>query len=89
MLPSVRLPYNSRGLDIQLQQSYEGRSLCGLVFIDTYGASFQTVDLGASSRMMLVLCTGRNDISMATIKLSALGGVNFDYANAQAQDPGQ
>ncbi|KAI9571283.1 hypothetical protein HD554DRAFT_2169127 [Boletus coccyginus] len=58
MLPLVRLPYNSRGLDIQLQQSHE-------------------VDLGAISRMMLVLCTGRNDISMATIKLSAPGGLTL------------
>lgn len=49
----------------------------------------QTVDLGAISRMSLVLSTGRNNISMATINLSAPGGVKFDYANARVQKPGQ
>ncbi|KAF8559837.1 hypothetical protein OG21DRAFT_1453301 [Imleria badia] len=69
MLSLVRLPYNSRGLDIELRQSHE-------------------VDLGEVSQMLLVLSTRRNDISMATIKLSsAPGGVNFDYANAQVQNP--
>lgn len=89
-MPSlVRLPYNSRALDIQLRQSHEGRNSCSSVFIDAYDATLQTVDLGAVSRMLMVLSTGRNDISMATIKLSAPGGVNFDYANAQVQNPGQ
>ena len=89
-IPSlVRLPYNSQGLDIQLRQSHEGRSSCSSVFVDAYDATLHTVDLGEISRMSLVMSTGRNDISMATIKLSAPGGVNFDYANAQVQNPGQ
>lgn len=49
----------------------------------------QIVDLGAISRMSLVLSTGRNDISAATIKLAAPGGVKFDYANAHVQNAGQ
>ena len=84
----VRLPRNFRALDIQLRQSHEGRAHIvsySSMLIPTSG----TVDLGAISRMSLVLSTGRNDISMATIKLSAPGGVKFDYANAQVQNPGQ
>lgn len=85
----VRLPHDPRGLDIQLRQSHEGRFSLSSVFIDAHGATLQTVDLGATPRLSLVLSTGRNDISMATIKLSAPGGVNFDYANAQVQHAGQ
>lgn len=84
----VRLPYNPRALDIKLRQSHEGKSSCSSVFIDAHGSTIRTVDLGAISQMLLVLSTGRNDISMATIKLSAPGGVNFDYTNAQVKDPG-
>lgn len=89
MVSLVRLPHHSRGLDIQLHQSHEGRFSCNSVLIDVHGATLQTVDLGAMSQMLLVLSTGRNDISMATVKLSGPGGINFDYAHAQVQNPGQ
>ncbi|KIJ69219.1 hypothetical protein HYDPIDRAFT_80628 [Hydnomerulius pinastri MD-312] len=45
-------------------------------------------ELGATSRMLLVFSTGRNDISMATVKLSAPAGVNFDYASALVHSEG-
>ncbi|KAF9246256.1 trafficking protein particle complex subunit 10 [Melanogaster broomeanus] len=46
------------------------------------------VELGATSRVLLMLSTGRNDISMATVKLTAPAGVNFDYPNALIQSEG-
>ncbi|KIJ16879.1 hypothetical protein PAXINDRAFT_162498 [Paxillus involutus ATCC 200175] len=45
-------------------------------------------ELGATSRMVLMLSTGRNDISMATVKLTAPAGVNFDHPKAFTQSEG-
>ncbi|KAF9227601.1 hypothetical protein BS17DRAFT_746219 [Gyrodon lividus] len=45
-------------------------------------------ELGATFQMLLVLSTGRNDISTATVKLTAPVGVNFDYARALVQSKG-
>ncbi|KAF8136643.1 trafficking protein particle complex subunit 10 [Boletus edulis] len=73
MLSLVRLPHNPRALDIQLRQSPEGRSFYSI--------------LGQSPEFCWCYPTRHNDISMATIKLSAPGGVSFDYANAQVQNP--
>lgn len=44
----VRLPHDSRALDIQLRQSHEGRFSCSSVLIDVHEATLQQLILGQS-----------------------------------------
>ncbi|EIW60047.1 uncharacterized protein TRAVEDRAFT_164477 [Trametes versicolor FP-101664 SS1] len=41
------------------------------------------IELGTSSRIMVILSTGRNDIATAQVKLSAPSGIQFKYEEAE------
>ncbi len=47
------------------------------------------VELGTSSRIMVILSTGRNDIATAQVKLSAPSGIQFRYEEAELSGDGE
>ncbi|KAG1754504.1 trafficking protein particle complex subunit 10 [Suillus lakei] len=48
----------------------------------------QQTELGTTSRLLLVISTGRNDISRATIKPTPPSGVQFNYSAARLEAEG-
>ena len=44
------------------------------------------VELGAPSYVQVMLTTGRNQISHATLKFSSHAGIKFDFSNASSAD---
>lgn len=48
----------------------------------------QQTELGTTSHLLLVISTGRNDISRATIKLTPPSGVRFNYSAARLEAEG-
>ncbi|KAG1768331.1 trafficking protein particle complex subunit 10 [Suillus occidentalis] len=48
----------------------------------------QQTELGATSHLLLVISTGQNDISRATIKPTPPSGVQFDYSAARIEAEG-
>ena len=49
---------------------------------------FISVELGTTSKIRVVLSTGRNDIATATVKLGAPSGVSFRYEETELMDDG-
>ncbi|KAG1827035.1 trafficking protein particle complex subunit 10 [Suillus subaureus] len=49
----------------------------------------QQIELGTTSHLLLVISTGQNDISRATIKLTPPSGVQFNYSAARLEAQGQ
>ncbi|KII88634.1 hypothetical protein PLICRDRAFT_110377 [Plicaturopsis crispa FD-325 SS-3] len=47
----------------------------------------QLIQLGASSTLLVIVCTGRNRVSNASIKLSTSSGVRFKHKEAKLRDP--
>ena len=48
-----------------------------------------SVELGATPKLLVVLSTGRNQISTASIKLSAPSGIHFEYGDAALDGNGE
>lgn len=76
----VRIPKDLHALGVRIRQPQRSRShnFC----FQVPPLTWVVVELGASPKLLVVLSTGRNHISKASIKLSAPSGINFKYSEA-------
>lgn len=83
----VRVPHSLRALDVQMRQPQQSKWY-SLLDCNNFNLWIQA-ELGTTSHLLLVISTGRNDISRATIKLTPPSGVQFNYSAARLEAEGQ
>lgn len=84
----VHIPKDLKALDVRLKQPPLSESSF-TPRLWTFCADSQIVELGTSSRIMVILSTGRNDIATAQVKLSAPSGIQFKYEEAELSGDGE
>lgn len=83
----VRIPKDLYALGIRLRQPQ--RSKYPVLMFLIVSQCLVIVELGASPKLLVIVSTGRNDISTASIKLSAPSDIKFRYASASVDGNGE
>ena len=68
--------------------NHNGVSHLVAILQDSYRLKFRIVELGSPPTIMVVLSTGRNDVSKAMLRLTAPQGVQFVTKEAHVEGEG-
>jgi len=86
----VRVPRDLRALDVRLRRPHLSQFNILLASLSVIHIVYRcAVELGTSSHLLVVLHTGRNHLTKATIKLSGPAGIQFRYQEAVLQSGGE
>ena len=83
----VRIPKDLHALRVSLQQPQ--RSQYQILISPISSQCLVIVELGTSPKLLVTVLTGRNDISTASIRLSASPDIKFKYASASVDGSGE
>jgi hypothetical protein len=78
----VRIPKDLHALGVRLQQPYRSQRRPFSCAISTENLIVVLVELDTSSKLLVILSTGRNQVSQASLKLSAPSSIHFKYHEA-------